>query len=110
MQYKLRHSGFLLTATLQKGLWSSYWSSLLLASVEDVTSKRVDLLFSSTHPSLSADDFTVTINGSESAITNVFWEGNVLVLVLSDIVANGDEVVVVFERTGEEVSVINRVA
>ena len=39
-----------------------------------------------------------------------FGGGTVLVLVLSDIVANGDEVVVVFERTGEEVSVINRVA
>jgi len=109
MQYKLRHSGFLLTATLQKGLWESYWNSPISASVEDATSKRVDLVFSPPHPALTADDFTVTINGAETAITNIFWEGTTLVLVITDMVSNGDVVVVIFERTGATVDVINRV-
>ena len=109
MQHKLRHSGFLLTATIQKSLWGSYWITLLSASVEDAASKRVDLLFSSVHPSLSASDFIVTINGVETTITNVFWESTVLVLVLSDMVTNGDVVIVTFVRTGDTINVINRV-
>jgi hypothetical protein len=89
--------------------WSQWWATLISATVEQATPTDVVLTFPTGKPSLDAGDFSVTVNGADSAITGAVWAGAVLTLTIADTVEYGDVVVVTFETTGETVNVTNNV-
>jgi hypothetical protein len=85
--------------------WSSYWTQLISATVEDAEPTHVVLTFPTAKTSLGASDFTI----AGFTINSASWAGSVLTLVLSTAVVYGDVLVVTFVRTGQTHAVTNNV-
>jgi len=88
--------------------WSQWWATLISSTVEQAATTDIVMTFGSAK-SLGAGDFTVTVNGADSAVSGAVWAGAVLTLTIADTVEYGDVVVVTFETTGETVNVTNNV-
>lgn len=86
--------------------WSSYWNTLISATVEDAEPTHVVLTFPAAKTSLGASDFTI----AGFTISSASWTGSVLTLVLSTAVAYGDTPIVTFVLIGETANVTNNVA
>jgi len=86
--------------------WSSYWSSLISATVENAAPTNVVLTFPTAKPSLGASDFTI----AGFTISSASWAGSVLTLVLSTAVLeyNGD-LTITFLTTGQTATITNNV-
>jgi len=87
------------------GLGSSYWTSLISATVEQAAPTHVVLTFPTARTSLGATDFTV----AGFTVSSASWTGAVLTLVLSSAVNFGDSVVVTFVPTGGTATATNNV-
>ena len=85
--------------------WSSYWATLISATVENAAPTHVVLTFPTAQTSLGASDFTI----AGFTISSVSWTGAVLTLVLSIGVKYGDALIVTFVTTGETANVTNNV-
>ena len=59
--------------------WSSYWASLISATVEDAAPTNVVLTFPTAQTSLGAADFTIT----GFTVSSASWTGAVLTLVIT---------------------------
>ncbi len=88
--------------------WSSYWKSLISATVEQADQDAVVLTFPEAK-ALVASDFTCTIDGSNRAISSASWTGAVLTLVLASNIEFEDVVIVTFIKSGGAVNVINNI-
>ena len=85
--------------------WSSYWSSLISATVEDAAPTKVVMTFSHANTSLVASDFTVAgkiVTLLERDITN-----KILTITVSVAFVYGDTPVITFGKTGETSNVTN---
>jgi hypothetical protein len=87
--------------------WSSYWATLISATVENAAPTHVVLTFPVVRTSLGATDFSITIDGYASAISDATWVGAVLTLSIADTVIYGDTVVITFQKTGETTTATN---
>lgn len=87
--------------------WSSYWSTLISATVENAAPTHVVLTFPTAQTSLGATDFTI----AGFTISSASWTGAVFTLVLSEavIVFDGD-LTITFVKSGETATVTNNVA
>lgn len=85
--------------------WSSYWATLISATVEDATPTHVALTFPFAQPSLGATDFTI----AGFTINSASWTGPVLTLVLSAAVIYGDSLTIAFVKTGNTHVITNNV-
>lgn len=90
--------------------WSSYWTTLISATVEDAAPTDVILTFPTGKPSLLATDITCTVNGSARVVSSASWTGAVWTVVLASAVIYGDVVVMTFVKTGQTKAVTNNVA
>jgi len=88
--------------------WSSYWSALISATVEDAAPTDVILTFPSA-ASLVATDITCTVNGIARVVSSASWTGSVWTVVLASAVIYGDVVVVTFGKTGQTQAVTNNI-
>ena len=86
--------------------FSSYWATLISATVENAAPTHVVLTFPTAQTSLGASDFTI----AGFTISSVSWTGAVLTLVLSIGVKYGDALIVTFVTTGETANVTNNVS
>lgn len=86
--------------------WSSYWSSLISATVEDANPDEVVLTFPTARPTLTDTDFTI----AGKTITGAVWVGAVLTLTVSVPFVYGDTPVVTFVPTGGTANVTNNIA
>lgn len=87
--------------------WSSYWATLISATVENAAPTHVVLTFPAAQSSLGASDFTI----AGFTISSASWAGAVLTLVLSEAVLVFDgNLTVTFVTTGETATVTNNVA
>jgi peptidoglycan/xylan/chitin deacetylase (PgdA/CDA1 family) len=87
--------------------WSSYWSTLISATVETAAPTDVVLTFPAAQTSLVAADFTVIGFTVDSAS----WTGAALTLVLSENVTVFEgNLLVVFGKTSESHAVTNNIA
>jgi len=87
--------------------WSSYWSSLISATVENAAPTHVVLTFPTAKTALGATDFTI----AGFTISSASWTGAVLTLVLSTAVLVYDEdLTITFIQTGQTATVTNNVA
>ena len=86
--------------------WSSYWATLISATVETAAPTHVVLTFP-TAASLTAADFTM----DGFTISSASWTGAVLTLVIAEPVTvfHGD-LVLTFDKTGTDTTVTNNVA
>ena len=91
------------------GSWSSYWTHLISATVENAAPTHVVLTFP-TAKSLVATDFTVTVNGVARTVNSASWAGVVLTLVLASACVYGDVVVVTFVKSGGTANVTNNIS
>lgn len=85
--------------------WSSYWDSLISATIEVVAPTDIILTFPTGKPQLTKDDFSVggfTINSAS-------WVDNVLTLTLSTRVKTAESLVVTFIVTGQTANVTNNI-
>lgn len=55
--------------------WSSYWKTLISATVENAAPTYVVLTFPSGQPSLLATDITATVNGVARGVSSALWAG-----------------------------------
>ena len=87
--------------------WSSYWSTLISATVETAAPTHVVLTFPTAQTSLGASDFTI----AGFTVSSASWTGAVLTLVLSSavIVFDGD-LTITFVPSGGTATVTNNVA
>ena len=84
--------------------WSTYWATLISATVENAAPTNVVLTFPSPK-SLTKDDFTI----AGFTISSASWTGAVLTLILSTSVIYTDTLVVTFVKTGGTANVTNNV-
>jgi len=87
--------------------WSSYWATLISATVENAAPTHVVLTFPVAKEDLVTTDFSVTIDGETSAISDATWVGVVLTLTIADTIVYGDTVIVTFEKSGGTKTVTN---
>ncbi len=85
--------------------WSSYWASLISATVEQADQDAVVLTFPTAKTSLVASDFTI----AGFTISSASWTGTALTLVLSTVVTYGDSLIVTFVKTGETHAITNNI-
>ena len=108
MQHRLRHSGDLGNRIGgSSSSWSSYWNTLISATVENAAPTKVILTFSKANISLVTTDFTIagkTITLLERDATN-----KILTLTVSVAFVYGDTPVVTFVKTGGTANVTNNV-
>lgn len=88
--------------------WSSYWATLISATVGNAAPTDVVLTFPSGQPSLLATDITATVNGVARGVSSASWAGGVWTVVLASAVEYADVVVVTF-KTGQTKTVTNNV-
>ena len=87
--------------------WSSYWATLISATVEDAAPTHVVLTFPTAQTSLGASDFTI----AGFTVSSASWTGAVLTLVLSvGVTYYQGDFSVTFAKTGETATVTNNVA
>jgi hypothetical protein len=87
--------------------WSSYWATLISATVENAAPTHVVLTFPTAQTSLGATDFTI----AGFTISSASWTGAVLTLVLSEAVLVFDgSLTITFITTGQTATVTNNVA
>ena len=87
--------------------WSSYWATLISATVENATPTHVVLTFPAVQTSLGKSDFTI----AGFSVASASWTGAVLTLVLTTTVyVYHGNLVITFVRTGTTASVTNNVA
>lgn len=87
--------------------WSTYWATLISATVENAAPTHVVLTFPAAQSSLGASDFTI----AGFTISSASWAGAVLTLILSRAVTYFDDApIVTFVKTGGTVAVTNNVA
>jgi len=87
--------------------WSSYWASLISATVENAAPTHVVLTFPNAQTSLGAADFAI----DGFTISSASWTDAVLTLVLSDAIMIFDgDLTITFVKTGETTIVTNNVA
>jgi len=85
--------------------WSSYWESLISATVEDAAPTDIVLTFPSAK-SLVASDFTI----AGFTINSASWSGDILTLVLSNPVLIIDsDLTLIFNKTRQSTTVTNNV-
>lgn len=89
--------------------WSSYWASLISATVENAAPTHVVLTFPTSQTSLGATDITCTVNGVARVVSSASWTGSVWTVVLASEVIFGDVVVMTFVPSGGTTSVTNNV-
>lgn len=87
--------------------WSSYWETLISATIENAAPTDVVLTFPEAKTTLGADDFTI----AEFTISSASWTEAVLTLALSESVIyfNGN-LTITFVKTGQIATVTNNVA
>ena len=86
--------------------FSSYWATLISATVENAAPTHVVLTFPTAQTSLGATDFTI----AGFTIASGSWTGAVLTLVLSEAVMIFDgNLTITFVTTGETATVTNNV-
>jgi alpha-L-fucosidase len=83
--------------------WSTYWTTLISAVVEDAAPTNVVLTFPTAKTSLGASDFTI----AGFTISSASWVGSVLTLVLAETVLFDDVLVITFVKTGQTANVTN---
>ena len=86
------------TGRLGSQSWSSYWATLISATVENAAPTKVVMTFGQANTSLIATDFTIagkTITLLERDVTN-----KILTLTVSVAFVYGDTPVVTFVKTG----------
>lgn len=87
--------------------WSSYWATLISATVENAAPTHVVLTFPTAQSSLGASDFTIT----DFTIASASWAGAVMTLVLTEAVLIFDgNLNITFNKTGDVGIVTNNVA
>ena len=87
--------------------WSSYWASLISATVENAAPTHVVLTFPTANPTLGASDFTI----AGFTISSASWTGVVLTLVTSvAVTAYRGNFLITFVTTGQTATVTNNVA
>jgi len=86
--------------------WSSFWETLISATVENAAPTHVVLTFPTAKTELGASDFTI----AGFTIDSASWTGSVLTLVLSSAVTifNGN-LTITFVTTGQTATVTNNV-
>ena len=89
--------------------WSTYWTSLISAIVENAAPTNIVLTFPISN-SLVASDFTVKVNGVNRVGNSASWTGAVITLVLASAVSYADVVIVTFVKSGGTANVTNNVA
>jgi len=89
--------------------WTSFWASLISATVENAAPTHVVLTFPTAQTSLVATDITATINGANDPVVSASWLGGVWTVVLTSTVIYGDVVVMTFVKTGGTANVTNNV-
>lgn len=100
----------LLAAAKSKGSgtdWSTYWTTLISATVENAAPTHVVLTFPAAQTSLGATDFTI----AGFTISSASWTGPVLTIVLSSpvLLFHGD-LTITFITTGQTATITNNVA
>lgn len=88
--------------------WSSYWKTLISATVETAEPTHVVLTFPTAQTSLLATDITCTVDGVARAVSSASWTGAVWTVVLASAVEYADVVVMTF-KTGQTKTVTNNV-
>jgi len=88
--------------------WSSYWATLISATVENAAPTNVVLTYPVGKPELLATDITATVNGVARAVSSASWTGGIWTVVLASAVEYGDVVVMTF-KTGQTTNVTNNV-
>jgi len=87
--------------------WSSYWATLISATVENAAPTHVVLTFPVAQTSLTDADFTIT----GFTIASGSWTGAVLTLVLSTpVLIFHENLTITFVKTGDTGTVTNNVA
>jgi len=87
--------------------WSSYWATLISATVETAAPTHVVLTFPEAKTELKASDFTI----AGFTVSSASWTGSVLTLVLSYAVTYySGNLTITFVPTGETATVTNNVA
>lgn len=89
--------------------WTTYWASLISATVAQATPTNVVLTFATPQTSLGASDLTVTVNGAARAVSSASWTGAVWTVVLASAVMYGDLVVITFVKSGGKVFIENNI-
>lgn len=89
--------------------WSTYWSHLISATVEQAAPTNVVLTFPTARTSLTASDITGTVNGVARTISSASWTGAVWTVVFASAVNYGDTVVMTFVPSGGTANVTNNV-
>ena len=79
--------------------WSSYWATLISATVENAAPTNVVLTFPVGKPELLATDITATVNGVARAVSSASWTGGIWTVVLASAVDYADVVVMTFKLT-----------
>lgn len=85
--------------------WSTYWATLISATVEPAAPTNVVLTFAEANAQVTASDFTIagfTVNSGS-------WTDAVLTLVLEETVTTVDNLVVTFVKSGETANVTNKI-
>lgn len=86
--------------------WSSYWATLISATVENAAPTDVVLTFSTAQTSLGATDFTI----AGFTISSASWTGAVLTLVVSrQVLVYDEDLTITFIKTSETATVTNNV-
>ena len=88
--------------------WSSYWTQLISAVVENAAPTDVVMTFPSA-TSTVATDITCNVNGVARAVSSASWTGAVWTVVLTSAVDYGDVVVMTFAKTGQTTAVTNNI-
>ena len=87
--------------------WSSYWATLISATVENAAPTHVVLTFPTAKTELGASDFAI----AGFTVSSASWTGAVLTLVLSyAVTAYSGNLTITFVTTGETGTVTNNVA
>ena len=79
--------------------WSSYWATLISATVENAAPTNVVLTFPVGKPERLATDITATVNGVARAVSSASWTGGIWTVVLASAVDYADVVVMTFKLT-----------
>lgn len=88
--------------------WSSYWATLISATVENAAPTHVVLTFPSASSAI-ATDITATVNGVARAVSSASWTGGVWTVVLDSAIVVDDVVVMTFVPSGGTTAVTNNV-
>jgi hypothetical protein len=88
-------------------LGSSYWTSLISATVEDAAPNNIVLTFPLAFTTTAAD-WSVLVNGANRAVSSLAWVGGVLKLTLASGVIYGDVVTISMKGLTEK-PVINNI-